>query len=70
MFQNLPPLKSLLAFEAAARFQSFSDAANELSLTQGAISYQVKQLEQSLGIKLFHRSVRQVELESRRKTFI
>lgn len=62
MFQNLPPLKSLLAFEAAARYLSFSDAANELSLTQGAISYQIKQLENSLGIKLFHRGVRQVEL--------
>ena len=47
MFQNLPPLKSLLAFEAAARNLSFTEAANELSLTQGAISYQVKQLEQS-----------------------
>jgi len=62
MFYNLPPLKTLTAFEAAARYCSFSAAANELSLTQGAISYQVKQLEQSLGIKLFHRSVRQVEL--------
>ena len=64
MFQNLPPLKSLLAFEAAARNLSFTEAANELSLTQGAISYQVKQLEQSLEIKLFHRKVRQVELSA------
>ena len=64
MFQNLPPLKSLLAFESAARNLSFTEAANELSLTQGAISYQVKQLEQSLGIKLFHRKVRQVELSA------
>lgn len=64
MFQNLPPLKSLLAFEAAARHLSFTDAANELSLTQGAISYQVKQLEESLGIKLFHRRTRQIELTS------
>lgn len=45
MFQNLPPLKSLLAFEAAARYLSFSDAADELSLTQGAISYQVSNLK-------------------------
>ena len=64
MFQNLPPLKSLLAFEAAARHLSFTDAANELSLTQGAISYQVKQLEESLGIKLFNRRIRQIELTS------
>ena len=62
MFQNLPPLKSLLAFEAAARHLSFTDAANELSVTQGAISYQVKQLESHLGIKLFQRKVRQIEL--------
>lgn len=62
MFQNLPPLKSLLAFEAASRHLSFTDAANELSLTQGAISYQVKQLESHLGIKLFKRKVRQIEL--------
>ncbi len=62
MFQNLPPLKSLLAFEAASRHLSFTDAANELSLTQGAISYQIKRLESHLGIKLFTRKVRQIEL--------
>ena len=64
MFQNLPPLKSLLAFEAAARHLSFTKAAKELSLTQGAISYQVKQLEKHLGIKLFHRKIRQITLSS------
>jgi LysR family glycine cleavage system transcriptional activator len=62
MFQNLPPLKSLLAFESAARNLSFTYAANELSLTQGAISYQVKKLETHLGIKLFKRKIRQIEL--------
>jgi len=62
MFQSLPPLKSLLAFESAARNLSFTIAANELSLTQGAISYQVKQLETHLEIKLFKRNIRQIEL--------
>ena len=62
MFARLPSLKALHAFEAAARHRSFSDAANELSLTQGAISYQVKQLESALGTRLFIRRVRRVEL--------
>jgi len=62
MFKQLPPLKSLRAFEAAARVSSFTDAAKELSLTQGAISYQIKLLESSLGIELFVRSPRQVSL--------
>ena len=62
MFKHLPPLKSLRAFEAAARVGSFTDAAKELSLTQGAISYQIRLLESSLGIELFLRSARQVNL--------
>jgi len=62
MFKHLPPLKSLRAFEAAARVGSFTDAARELSLTQGAISYQIRLLESSLGIELFLRSARQVSL--------
>ena len=62
MFKHLPPLKSLRAFEAAARVGSFTDAAKELSLTQGAISYQIRLLESSLGIELFLRSARQVSL--------
>jgi LysR family glycine cleavage system transcriptional activator len=62
MFQRLPSLKALYAFEAAARHLSFRDGAAELSLTQGAVSYQVKQLESSLGVALFHRRTRQVVL--------
>ena len=62
MFQKLPPLKSILAFESAARLGSFTLAGQELSLTQGAISYQVRQLEQYLDQALFYRRVRQVEL--------
>lgn len=62
MFNQLPPLKALRAFEAAARHGSFTAAAGELSLTQGAISYQVRHLESKLGIALFQRSARQVTL--------
>ena len=64
MFEQLPPLKSLRAFEAAARLGSFTEAAKELSLTQGAISYQVRQLESNLDISLFQRSARLVTLTS------
>lgn len=55
MSRVLPPLNSLRAFEAAARSQSFTKAAEELSVTQGAVSQQVKSLEQELGLKLFLR---------------
>ncbi|MEM7208646.1 MAG: LysR family transcriptional regulator [Pseudomonadota bacterium] len=71
MFQHLPPLKSLRAFEAAARLRSFTLAADELSLTQGAISYQIKSLETNLGVDLFARSARQVHLtDAGQKLFI
>jgi LysR family transcriptional regulator, glycine cleavage system transcriptional activator len=62
VFEKLPPLKSLRAFEAAARLGSFTSAAKELSITQGAISYQIKRLETSLDVILFQRAVRQVSL--------
>src|SRR5258708_22487701 len=55
MRQRLPPLNALKAFEAAARHESFTRAAEELSVTQGAVSHQVKALEAQLGIKLFNR---------------
>lgn len=61
-FNRIPSLKALHAFEAAARHCSFTRAAAELSLSQGAISYQVKQLEAGLGAPLFHRRTRRVEL--------
>jgi LysR family glycine cleavage system transcriptional activator len=60
--RNLPPLKSILAFEAAARLGSFASAADELSLTPSAISHQIRGLEETLGISLFHRVGRVVEL--------
>ena len=51
MARRLPALNSLRSFEAAARHESFTRAAAELNVTQGAVSQQVKALEQELGIK-------------------
>src|SRR6185369_4328010 len=59
---QLPPLELLLAFEAAARHLSFTRAAEELSLTQSAISRQIQALEESLGTKLFERRTRSLLL--------
>ncbi|MEM8951404.1 MAG: LysR substrate-binding domain-containing protein [Pseudomonadota bacterium] len=61
-FRRLPALGSLRAFEAAARLSSFKAAAGELSVTPGAISQQVRALEDDLGVKLFARAVRSVSL--------
>ncbi len=55
MQRRLPPLNGLKAFEAAARHESFTRAAEELCVTQGAVSHQVKALEAVLGLKLFNR---------------
>ena len=58
----LPPLNSLVAFESAARHLSFTLAAQELSVTQGAISRQVRLLEDYLGKALFERTTRSMHL--------
>lgn len=55
MLKTLPPLNALRAFEAAARHLSFTKGAHELNVTQGAVSHQVKALEDRLGFKLFLR---------------
>ncbi len=60
--RELPPLKSLVYFEAAARLQSFTAASEELSVTQGAVSRQIRQLEEMLGRALFHRDRRRIVL--------
>ncbi|MBB4304214.1 LysR family glycine cleavage system transcriptional activator [Rhodobium orientis] len=60
--RRLPPLPALRAFEAAARHLSFTRAANELGMTQAAVSYQVRLLEEKLGVKLFLRRPRKVTL--------
>ena len=58
----LPPLNSLTAFESAARHLSFTKAATELNVTQGAISRQIRHLEDYLGRSLFVRDKRQLVL--------
>ena len=65
MARRLPSLNRLRAFEAAARHGSFKAAADELCVTQAAISHQVKALEDELGQPLFHRGIREVRLRER-----
>jgi DNA-binding transcriptional LysR family regulator len=60
--RRLPPLKALPVFEEAARHLSFTAAARELHVTHGAISRQMKSLESHLGVRLFHRLSRRLEL--------
>ena len=62
MTTRLPPLNALKAFESAARRLSFKDAAQELNVTPAAISHQIKSLEDYLGVALFHRLNRGLEL--------
>jgi LysR family glycine cleavage system transcriptional activator len=62
MFKHWPPLNVLRGFEAAARLGSFHQAAQELHLTQSAISQQIRSLEELLGQPLFHRQGRSVAL--------
>lgn len=59
---DLPPLAALRVFEAAARLGNFTRAAEELGMTQAAVSYQVKLLEERCGGPLFRRAARHVEL--------
>src|SRR5262247_3772549 len=60
--RSLPPLNALKAFEATARHASFSKAAEELHVTPAALSHQIRGLEALLGLKLFHRRARAIEL--------
>ena len=62
MPQPLPPLNALRAFEAIARHLSFAKAADELHVTPAALSHQIRALEQQLGLELFHRRTRAIEL--------
>jgi LysR family glycine cleavage system transcriptional activator len=62
LIYRLPPLNALRVFEAAARHLSFKEAAAELSITQAAVSHQVKSLEDYLGVELFRRAGRGVQL--------
>src|SRR5262245_39880773 len=62
MQNSLPPLNALRAFEAAARHLSLTKAALELHVTAGALSHQIRALEDLLGLKLFERRVRSLAL--------
>jgi LysR family transcriptional regulator, glycine cleavage system transcriptional activator len=62
MASRLPPLNALKAFEASARHLSVKKAAAELSVTPAAVSHQIKALEDYLGVQLFHRRNRSLEL--------
>ncbi|HKX37632.1 MAG TPA: transcriptional regulator GcvA [Burkholderiales bacterium] len=62
MIYRLPPLNALRVFEAAARHLSFKEAAAELSITQAAVSHQIRTLEEYLGVELFRRAGRGVQL--------
>ena len=64
---KLPPPNSIIAFEAAARHQSFTLAARELNVTQAAVSRQIKTLEDHLGLAVFRRVRRTVKLTSEGK---
>jgi len=70
MKRTLPPLNGLRAFEAAARHMSFTDAAEELNVTQAAISHQVRGLEQRLGLKLFVRRNRSLLLSEAGQAYL
>src|SRR5258708_132030 len=62
MHRSMAPLTALRAFEAAARHLSLTKAATELHVTAGALSHQIRGLEELLGLKLFERRVRSIAL--------
>ncbi len=70
MGRRLPPLNAVRAFEAAGRHRSFFLAAEELRVTPGAISYQIKVLESFLGVRLFHRLHRGIALTDVGATYL
>ena len=67
MHSAMPPLSALRAFEAAARHLSLTLAARELNVTAGALSHQIRGLEDFLGVKLFERRVRAIALTAEGK---
>jgi LysR family transcriptional regulator, glycine cleavage system transcriptional activator len=70
MPRRLPPLNALKAFEAAARHESFTRAADELCVTQGAVSHQVKALEAELGLKLFNRQQQRLVITEAGRSYL
>src|ERR1700744_5999440 len=70
MLPALPSLNGLRAFEAAARHLSFTRAADELNVTQTAISHLIRRLEEQLGIPLFVRRNRALELTREAESYL
>ena len=70
MRRRLPSLNALKAFEASARQESFTQAANELCVTQGAVSQQVKALESELGVRLFRRERQRLLITEAGRTYL
>ena len=70
MTYRLPPLAGLRAFEAAARHMSFKRAADELCVTAGAVSQHVRTLEEALGVELFRRLARSIELTAAGRKYL
>lgn len=70
MRRRLPPLSAIMGFEAAARHSSFRRAAEELNLTQSAVSHQVKALEAFLGIALFERQANRIALTAEGRAYL
>ena len=70
MPRQLPSLNGLRAFEAAGRLGSFKAAAQELNVTQTAVSHMVRLLEQRLGYELFRRKPNRLELTAQGQTFL
>lgn len=66
---RLPPLNALRTFEVAARHMSFKDAADELCITSTAVSHRIRALEEWLGVKLFNRLTRSLELTKEGVTY-
>lgn len=70
MAPRLPPMNTLRAFEAAARHLSFTRAAEEIHITQAAVSHQIRALEEALGVRLFRRLNRAVRLTEAGQDFV
>jgi LysR family transcriptional regulator, glycine cleavage system transcriptional activator len=70
MPRRLPSLNALKAFEAAARHESFTRAAEELCVTQGAVSHQVKALGAELGFRLFHRELQRLVITEAGRSYL
>ena len=62
MLRHIPGLQAVKAFDAAARHLSFTRAAEELNVTPAAISHQIKELEDQIGVSLFQRTSRHMQL--------